>query len=267
MTTASLASQSAIELHENLFLSVVIPAFNEAQRIGDTVDQVISYLDSRWKRWELIIVDDGSGDGTASVVRNRFPQLTRIRLIVNSKNCGKGYAVRTGMLAAEGDLILFSDADLSAPIQELENLLLPVRQGYHVAIGSRALRRELIMARQSRWRESAGLAFNFALQFITGLKFHDTQCGFKLFRREAARKVFARQQVWSFGFDAEILYLAKKYGFRSIEVPVRWAHSDGSKVHVLRDGLTMVCDLFRIRLNDLAGRYSDSAGTVDTVIP
>jgi len=264
MTNFSSGPQSGNEVQEESFLSVVIPAYNEAARIGDTVSGVVSYLADRWKRWELLVVDDGSEDATAEVVRRLFPEEKRIRVIVNSANTGKGYAVRTGMLAAAGELILFSDADLSAPIEELEKLFLSLGEGCDISIGSRALRRELIMVRQSAARELAGLAFNVALRYITGLTFRDTQCGFKLFRREAARRVFSAQQIWTFGFDAEILYLAKKYRFQTVEVPVRWAHSEGSKVHVLRDGITMVLDLLKIRWNDLLGKYAEPAKTINT---
>ena len=250
------STSKAFPQGEDLHLSVVIPAYNESARIGATVERVVAYLTERWTRWELVVVDDGSSDGTAAVVRNMFPGETRVRVIVNSPNHGKGYAVRTGMLAAEGELILFSDADLSAPIEELEQLLPALTASFHVAIGSRALRRELIEVRQSALRELAGQTFNLALRGITGLRFRDTQCGFKLFRREAARAIFSRQRIHEFGFDPEALFLAKKFGFAAIEIPVRWAHNEGSKVRVLRDGVKMVLDLLRIRWNDLTGKYA-----------
>jgi glycosyltransferase involved in cell wall biosynthesis len=240
---------------------VVIPAFNEAARIGATVSRVVEYLQSRRSDWELLVVDDGSCDGTADLVRSLHPGEPRVRVIYNSPNRGKGYAVRTGMLAAQCDLVLFSDADLSAPIEEVEKLLPAMNDGYDVAIGSRALRRELIAVRQSRLRELAGQSFNLILQLITGLAFKDTQCGFKLFRREAARQVFAQQRIHAFGFDPEVLFLAGKFGYRTREVPVRWAHSEGSKVRVLRDGIRMVRDLLLIRWNDLTGKYSGSDNT------
>lgn len=246
---------TASEAQERLCLSVVIPAYNESSRISATIGRVLEYLDTRWKRWEVVIVDDGSSDGTATLVKSLRPADTRLRVISYLPNRGKGFAVRTGMLAAQGDLVLFSDADLSAPIEEVEKLIPPLLGDYQLAIGSRALRRELIEVRQSRMRELAGQSFNLALRVITGLNFHDTQCGFKLFRREAVKPVFERQLINSFGFDPEILFLAAKYGFRTCEVPVRWAHTAGSKVRVLRDGLGMVADLLRIRCNELTGKY------------
>jgi hypothetical protein len=140
----------------------------------------------------------------------------------------------------------------------VEKLLPPLLEGCHLAIGSRALRRELIAVRQSRLRELAGQSFNFALRVITGLNFRDTQCGFKLFRRECVQRIFSPQRIHTFGFDPEVLFLAKKFGYRTMEIPVRWAHSEGSKVRVLRDGLSMVLDLLRIRWNDWTGKYSGS---------
>lgn len=258
MTTQSPTSQHFAGASADCQLSVVIPAYNEAARIGATVERVLNYLDAHWPNWELIVVDDGSNDGTAELVRRIRPEDPRLRVVSYSQNRGKGHAVRTGMLAARGELVLFSDADLSAPIEEVEKLAPPLREGAHVAIGSRALRRELIEVRQSRLRELAGQSFNLALRLITGLDFRDTQCGFKLFRREAVKPVFERQRIFTFGFDPEVLFLARKFGFRIQEVPVRWAHSEGSKVRVLRDGLNMLVDLLRIRWNDLTGKYSGS---------
>jgi dolichyl-phosphate beta-glucosyltransferase len=256
MSNHTVTDQPPTAPRKELYLSVVIPAYNEAARIGATVQRVVDYLHANWARWELIVVDDGSRDGTAELVRGLLPGESRLRVLAYSPNRGKGYAVRAGMLEAQGDLILFSDADLSAPIEELEKLLPPVLGDYDIAIGSRALRRELIAVRQSVWRELAGQSFNLALRCITGLAFRDTQCGFKLFRRAAAREVFPRQRIFRFGFDPEILFLAGKAGLRTIEVPVRWAHSEGSKVHVLRDGIRMVMDLLCVRWNSLTGKYS-----------
>lgn len=255
MTTDFTHSGSVAESRQRLCLSVVVPAFNEAERIGASVTRILQYLAEKWERWELIVVDDGSRDGTAATVRRVRPDEPRLRVLSYQPNRGKGHAVRQGMLAAGGDLVLFSDADLSAPIEEVEQLIPAVLGDYHVAIGSRALRRELIAVRQSRWRELAGQSFNLALRLLIGLGFRDTQCGFKLFRREVVQAVFGPQRIRSFGFDPEVLFLARKYGYRTAEIPVRWAHSEGSKVRVLRDGVKMLLDLARVRMNDLAGRY------------
>jgi hypothetical protein len=160
------------------------------------------------------------------------------------------------MLRARGDYILFTDADLSAPIAELDRLLQPLQNGSDVAFGSRALKREWITVHQSGFRESAGRLFNWALRTITGLPFQDTQCGFKAFRKQAAQHLFAQQTIDRFGFDGEVLYLARKFGYRIVEVPVHWAHSEGSKVRMLRDGLRMAADLLKVRWNDWTGKYA-----------
>jgi glycosyltransferase involved in cell wall biosynthesis len=237
------------------FLSVVVPAYNEAHRIPATLDQIINYLAIFNKPYEVLVVNDGSSDDTAAVVsRFRGPD-TRIRLLENPGNCGKGAAVRNGVLNARGEIVLFTDADLSSPIEEADRLLTPLSEGWDVVIGSRALRRDWIGVHQSALREFNGKVFNFFIRLFAGLPIHDTQCGFKAFRREAARAIFPLQQIHGFGFDVEILYIARKLGFRILETPVHWNHAEGSKVHPLRDGLRMGMDVLRIRRNDLAGRY------------
>lgn len=237
-------------------LSVVIPVYNESGRISRSLAEVVEYLRTRPEPCELILVDDGSTDGTADLVRELSRDLPSAQIISYPSNRGKGYAVRLGMLAAQGEFLLFSDADLSAPIAETKRLLDQLQEGYDVVIGSRALNRKWIEVRQSRFRETAGKLFNLFLRVITGLPFQDTQCGFKAFRRAAAQRIFPLQTINRFGFDAEILYLARKLGYRMLEVPVHWAHSEGSKVHMLRDGTKMALDLCRIRWNDLCGKYS-----------
>jgi glycosyltransferase involved in cell wall biosynthesis len=237
-------------------VSVVIPVYNESARISRTLSEVLDYLRSRSQRWELIVVDDGSTDGTAELVRRLCGDRPETRVISYPSNRGKGYAVRQGMLAARGEYVLFTDADLSAPIAEAARLLEPLERGYDVVIGSRALKREWIEVHQSPFRETAGKLFNLFLRAATGLSFQDTQCGFKAFRRAAAQRIFPLQSIDGFGFDPEILYLARKLGHRTLEVPVHWAHSEGSKVSPLRDGMRMGWDLLKIRWNDLCGKYS-----------
>ena len=166
--------------------------------------------------------------------------------------------MRKGLLDSRGEYLLFTDADLSAPIAEAERLLGPLLSGYDVVIGSRGLKRDWIGVHQSFFRESAGKLFNFALRALTGLEFRDTQCGFKAFRRGAAQSIFACQSIAGFGFDVEALYLASKFGFRILEVPVHWNHDDASKVRPLRDGIGMFFDLLRIRANDWRGKYTRS---------
>jgi len=241
-------------------LSVVIPAYNEASRLGGTLDRVAEFLRARVGRGQILVVNDGSTDATAELARQRREQLgapqLEIRVLDNPGNRGKGYSVRHGMLEATSDWALFSDADLSSPIEECEKLLAAAEPDRaDVAIGSRALNRSLIGVHQSLFRENAGRFFNLLMRLATGLAIADTQCGFKLFRREAARQIFRRQRLERFGFDVELLYLARQLGFRIVEVPVRWNHAEGTKVSMLADSLDMFLDLGRVRLNDWRGLY------------
>jgi glycosyltransferase involved in cell wall biosynthesis len=238
-------------LHRSI--SIVIPAYNEEQRLPATLERVIGYLKSTaWEFTEILVVNDGSTDGTAAAA-SRF---TEVRVLNNPGNRGKGYAVRHGMLEARGEWVLFTDADLSAPIEELEKLWCgAANENAQVAIGSRALNRALIGAHQSILRENGGRLFNLVLRLITGLPFWDTQCGFKLFETTAAREIFRRQRFERFGFDAEVLFIARLLGCRILEIPVRWDHMEGTKMHLIRDSLDMIIDLFRIRCNRWRGRY------------
>lgn len=239
-------------------LSIVIPAYNEEKRLPHTLAQILDYFASKGAsagEVEIIIVDDGSTDATAQVAEEWARRTPRLRFVSHGGNRGKGYSVRHGMLEARGRIALFTDADLSSPIQESEKLLAAIERGNDVAIGSRAIDRSMIEIHQSPYRELAGIIFNGFVRVFTGLPFHDTQCGFKAFRREPSRVVFEQQRIERFGFDPEILFLAKRHGLRSIEVPVRWAHDPETKVHVLRDSLLMFSDLFYIRWNWLLGRY------------
>jgi len=235
-------------------LSIVIPAYNEEQRLPRTFARIRDYLATRNCTWEIIVVDDGSRDGTARVTEEWCGQIPAMRLIANGKNRGKGYSVRHGMLEARGRIALFTDADLSAPIEEADKLFATL-SGASVAIGSRAMDRRLIEVHQSRLRESAGIIFNFLVRMMTGLPFVDTQCGFKAFRREPSRIIFEQQRTEGFGFDPEILFLARRHGLTTFEVPVRWAHDPATKVRVGRDSLKMLLDVACIRWNALLGRY------------
>ena len=239
-----------------LTLSIVIPAYNEERRLPSTLDTVLTWLNgSASTDAEVLVVDDGSGDGTAALVEARSAVDPRVRLLRNPGNRGKGYAVRHGMLEARGAWIVFSDADLSAPIEELPKLL-GAAQGKNaaVAIGSRALDRTLIGVHQSRWREMSGIVFNLLMRLLTGLPFADTQCGFKLYRRDAARQVFERQRLEGFGFDVEDLFIAHRLGLAAIEVPVKWNNVEGTKVG-LTQGLRSFLDLLVIRWNGIRGLY------------
>jgi dolichyl-phosphate beta-glucosyltransferase len=241
-------------------ISIVVPAYNEEQRLPSTLDRIVEYLDqTHFAFAEILVVDDGSSDGTAAQATDFARRHSCVRLLRNPGNRGKGYSVRHGMLEATGDWALFTDADLSSPIEELEKLIAAVESsGAQIAIGSRAIDRSLVGVHQPMFREYAGRFFNLVMRLITGLEFHDTQCGFKLFQREAAREIFSRQQLERFGFDAEVLFVAKLMGYRAVEVPVRWNDVAGSKVGTLA-GLNGFVDLLRIRRNQLAGRYRITA--------
>ena len=239
-------------------LSIVIPAYNEENRLGRALERIRDFLPSlnlQPEQVEILIVDDGSTDGTSRIAQDWMRALPSVRLISNDQNRGKGYSVKRGMLEARGRVALFTDADLSSPIEESQKLFAAIQSGNDVAIGSRALDRSLISVHQSPLREIAGILYNGLVRLLTGLPFHDTQCGFKAFLREPSQIVFDQQRIERFGFDPEILFLAKRHGLRTVEVPVRWAHDPATKVHVFRDSLLMFGDLVLIRWNWLLGRY------------
>ncbi|MFL6528096.1 MAG: dolichyl-phosphate beta-glucosyltransferase [Chthoniobacterales bacterium] len=231
-------------------ITIVIPAFNEAHRISETLATVLEYLQRETAESELIVVDDGSSDTTSEIVQSAFGNSGRIstRLIRHSPNRGKGAAVRDGILAAKYPIALFSDADLSTPINETPKLIEPILRGdADIAIGSRALDRKLIGNRQPWRREQGGRVFNLVVRLATGLPFWDTQCGFKAFRLEVCRSLFEQSRVAGFGFDVELLFLAQRAGLRMREIPVRWNHHDGSKVHFLRDSVAMLREVISLR--------------------
>jgi glycosyltransferase involved in cell wall biosynthesis len=237
-------------------LSVIIPAYNEAARLPATLDRVTAYLAARrFEFAEILVVDDGSTDGGAEQAEQFALAHPGVYILRNPGNRGKGYAVRNGMIVARGEWRLFTDADLSSPIEELEKLeQAVVETRADIAIGSRALNRSLISVHQPAYREAAGKFFNLVMRFAVGLPFHDTQCGFKLFSRAAAETVFPRQRLERFGFDVEALLIARLHGFHIAEVPVRWAHVEGTKVSTLSGAQSFV-DLLVVRLNQLAGKY------------
>jgi dolichyl-phosphate beta-glucosyltransferase len=245
-----------------LLLSIVIPAYNEEKRIGRSLEAILEFLTSANYSAEVVVVNDGSKDNTAAVVAGFVDKFRGcgfdLRLLTNDPNRGKGYSVKRGLTESRGEIVLFTDADLSSPITEAPKLLDPIVEGRaDVAFGSRALDRKLIGVRQPMLRDFGGRVFNLILRTITGLRFKDTQCGFKAFRREPALPVFRLQSIERFGFDPEILYIAKKRGLKLLEVPVIWNDSEGSTVNYAHDSIIMVMDLLRIRKNDLSGRYKD----------
>ena len=237
-------------------ISIVIPAYNEQARLPETLRRVERYLqESGWDFHEILVVDDGSTDLTADAAISFASSNSNIRVLRNSENRGKGFSVRHGMLEARGEWRLFSDADLSTPIEELEKLWRAVAQGKdQVAIGSRAIDRSLIGIHQPGYRETLGRIFNLVMRIATGLPIADTQCGFKLFHRNVAEEVFPRQKQERFGFDAEVLYIAARRGYGIAEIPVRWNHVEGSKVGMLT-GLHAFVELLGIRVNSLRGKY------------
>jgi dolichyl-phosphate beta-glucosyltransferase len=239
-------------------VSVVIPAHNEEARIGPTLERILSYLGSQCYSSEVVVVDDVSSDGTARVASQFMGGKTPLRLIRRQAKNGKGFAVREGMLAAIGERRLFSDADLSTPIEEAEKLLSALDKGYHVAIGSRMapgaqVNRPLSRALISR-------AFNLIVQALLLPGIRDSQCGFKAFTRGAAEDLFGRLTLGGWGFDAELLFLARKRGWKIREVPVRWIHSPGTRMRPFRNALQMMRDLVRVRWQYLTGVYDEPGG-------
>ena len=217
-------------------------------------------MQSRSETYEVVVVDDGSTDDTVNLVQRVCRETPAVRLLRHAANCGKGAAVRNGMLNAHGEYLLFTDADLSAPIADAERLLEPLKNGYDVALGSRGIRPEWINLRQSRLRETAGNCSTFVFAASPGWISRIRSAASRPSRRQAAKTIFSRQRIPGFGFDVEILFLARKFGCRVLEVPVHWAHSEGSKVHLLRDSTRMFLDLLRIRWNNWRGKYAPESG-------
>ena len=237
-------------------LSIVIPAFNEELRLPATLERIGAYLKTCDGEVEVLVVDDGSRDHTAAVAESCRAKIPGLRVVPNGVNRGKGYSVRHGVQEARGQIVLFTDADLSAPIEEAGKLIEALKaQNCDVAIGSRAVDRSLITVHESPFREFAGIIFNKIVRLILWLPFVDTQCGFKAFRRERCAIIFEQQTIERFGFDPELLYLARHHGLRAVEIPVRWGHSPATKISMLRDSLQMFLDVFKIRWNSLLGRY------------
>jgi dolichyl-phosphate beta-glucosyltransferase len=233
-------------------ISIIIPAYNEEKRLPATLKRILDYLgQSQWDFSEVVVVDDGSRDNTAEIARQ-----AGVRVLPNPGNRGKGYTVRHGMLEAQGEWALFSDADLSTPIEELDKLFAAAgREKAAIVIGSRAVDRSMIGVRQPFVRDRIGRLFNLVMRLVTGLAFRDTQCGFKLFEKQAARAVFPRQLLDGFGFDVEVLYIARRLGLKCVEVPVRWNDVAGTKVSLWR-GLGAFLDPLKVRWNSLTSKYN-----------
>lgn len=238
-------------------LSIIIPAYEEAARLGNSVRQILLYLKENRPDAELIVVDDGSKDSTSEVAEKscaEFPEI-KSRVIRYERNRGKGYAVKTGLLAAEADIALFSDADLSSPIEELPKLVEPIELGeYDVTLGSRALDRKLIGTHQPWTREQSGKVFNLIVRLLTGLPFWDTQCGFKAFQMTKFRPLLKVMEIDRFGFDVEFLSVAHHHGLRLKEIPVRWNDVAGSKISFL-NALPAFAEVYKINRNVKRGAY------------
>jgi glycosyltransferase involved in cell wall biosynthesis len=236
--------------------SIVIPAYNESTRLPATLASVVSCIRARGWKAEVIVVNDGSTDTTAEVVREFARTAPEVRLLENPGNRGKGYSVRAGMLEARGEVAIFTDSDLSAPIEEAERLFAAIEAGAQIAIGSRWLESGRQTHRQPLYRQFFGRCFNAVTRAVMRLPFADTQCGLKAFTREAAQTVFRLQTIERWGFDPEILLIALKRGYRVVEVPVSWAHDERTRMSYLRDGMRMLQEIAQIRWNALIGRYN-----------
>lgn len=239
--------------------SIVIPAYNERARLGASLDKVLTYIRAQGWNAEVLVVNDGSRDNTAEIIQTFSIKNPIVRLLENPGNRGKGYSVRNGMLNAKGKILLFSDADLSSPIEEASKLLDALNEGADIAIGSRWLRAETQTQRQPLHRQLFGRIFNLLLRVTLGLKFKDTQCGFKAFKKPAAQAIFPLQKIERWGFDPEVLFLARKRGFKVQEVPVAWGHSGGTRINPLIDGFRMFLEMLRIRWYSITGKYDGTA--------
>jgi len=240
---------------ENTFLSVIIPAYNEEARIKNTLEKIHSYLKNQDYTYEIIIVNDGSTDNTWALVNEIAQKIKEVRILKNEKNRGKGFTIKKGFLNAKGKYLLFTDADLSTPIEEVEKLISWLKKGYDIAIGSRGLKESHIQIHQPWYRELAGKMFNLFVQAMAVPGIKDTQCGFKCFTQKAALEICERQKIEKFSFDVEMLYIGRKLGYKIKEVPICWFNNPHTKVNFLKDGYRMCLDLIKIRLNELKGMY------------
>lgn len=235
-------------------LSIIIPAYNEERRIGKTLNRIVEFLSQKHYSWEIILVNDGSTDRT-SILASEVIKDERLMIVENPVKKGKGYSVKRGVLISKGETILFSDADLSTPIEELERMLPCLDKGYDIVIGSRSLPDSIIEISQPWYRHGMGKAFNILVRAFLLSGFKDTQCGFKCFKREAALKIFNLQRLSGFSFDVELLYIAKRFGLKIKELPVRWINSPDSKVGIIGGPVSMLMEILRIRFYDWKGYY------------
>lgn len=243
-------------------LSIVIPAYNEGARIESALERVLSCVAERHWNAEVLVVDDGSSDNTPEIVQRWMQTHPNLHLIHNDGNRGKGYSVRNGLLQAQGSIVMFTDADLSSPIEEAELLFAALNDGADVAIGSRWLDKQRQTIHQPLYRRFFGRCFNWVTRKVMGLPYKDTQCGFKAFKRSAAQVIFRLQTIERWGFDPEILFIARKLGYKVVEVPVTWGHDERSRISYLRDGMKMLQEMAQIRKNSLRGRYDQAIAAI-----
>ncbi|MFA5104031.1 MAG: dolichyl-phosphate beta-glucosyltransferase [Candidatus Margulisiibacteriota bacterium] len=236
--------------------SIVIPALNESDRIGLTIEDIYKFMPQKYPKFELIVVDDGSQDDTRAVVGKLQGQFNNLMLTPERQNLGKGFSVKQGMLASRGDLRLFMDADGSTHIRHLEFLMSALDEGFDIVIGSRNIEGANIAVRQPWYREQMGRTFNFCVKWLAGINYEDTQCGFKLFSADAADMIFSRQKMDRFAFDVELLYLASKFGLKVAEFPVTWLDCPRSKVNPLTAPINMFMDVLRVRWMHWGEKYS-----------
>jgi glycosyltransferase involved in cell wall biosynthesis len=236
----------------------VIPAYNEGARIESALDRVLACVAERGWNAEVLVVDDGSSDSTPDVVRRWMLTHPNLQLIRNEGNRGKGYSVRNGILQAQGQVVMFTDADLSSPIEEAERLFAALDAGADVAIGSRWLDKQRQTIHQPLYRRFFGRCFNWVTRKVMGLPYKDTQCGFKAFKRDAAQVIFRLQTIERWGFDPELLFIARKLGYKVVEVPVTWGHDERSRISYLKDGTQMLQEMYQIRRNSIRGRYDEA---------
>lgn len=232
-------------------LSIIIPSYNEEKIISRTLTKIIDFLDKKDINYEIIVADDGSKDKTREIVK----KFNNARLTKKRRNKGKGYSVKQGVMLAKGDYILFSDADLSTPIEELDKFMNIINKGYDIVIASRNLKESIIPVKQPFFRRILGKTFPLLVNFIILPGFKDTQCGFKLFKKETAKKIFKKQTLNGFSFDVELLFIAKRYNYKIKEAPVTWSNALDSKVNPINDSMRMFLDILKIRLNNIKGRY------------
>ena len=234
-------------------VSVVIPAFNEEKRLEPSLQRITEFLEKNFENFEILVVDDGSKDTTPEIVQ-KFKE-KKVKLIQNPKNMGKGFSVKLGMINAQHDYILFTDADLATPIEETTKFLEAIKQGYDVVIASRNVEGANITVEQPKYRQVLGKAFPLLVKSMVLPDFKDTQCGFKMFTKQAARKIFPRQTIKRWAFDVEIIFIAKKLGYKIKELPVTWTDKEGSRLSPVKDSFRMLNEVAKIKYNEIKGEY------------